>query len=51
MSIGTKTRLREAIKVAEAFRALFDPICYAKWEFAGSIRRPVFGSGDISAKV
>lgn len=47
MSIGTKTRLREAIKVAEAFRALFDPICYAKWEFAGSIRRRRPECGDI----
>lgn len=36
--------LSQAIEEAEAFKALFNPAFYGRWEFAGSIRR---GKADI----
>lgn len=48
MSTSTEKRSRtEAIRDAEAFRALFDPSCYEQWHFAGSVRRERQYVGDV----
>lgn len=54
----------QAMEDAEAFRALFPPACYERWEFAGSVRRrkpevadvehvviPTYGSVDTGASL
>jgi DNA polymerase/3'-5' exonuclease PolX len=47
MSTGTRRTYAEAIKSAEAFRALFPATCYEQWEIAGSIRRRKMDVGDV----
>ena len=42
----TRIPLADALKEAEAFRALFDG-CFERWEFAGSLRRQKPTVGDI----
>ena len=37
----------DALRDAEAFRALFPPSCYKRWEFAGSLRRQRPEVGDV----
>lgn len=43
----TKRHWRQAVEDAEAFRALFPPACYSRWEFAGSLRRKRPEVGDV----
>lgn len=43
----TKRSLRDAIADAEAFRAMFPPDSYSRWEIAGSVRRRVAMVGDV----
>lgn len=43
----TRLALDEAVFAAEKFRALFDPVCYLRWEIGGSVRRRCRDVGDI----
>lgn len=49
MVAETKVRrpLAQALADAEAFRALFPPQCYSRWEIAGSVRRRAAACGDV----
>lgn len=48
MSTTTMKRSRaEALKDAEALRAMFPADCYERWEFAGSLRRGRPEVGDV----
>lgn len=47
MSTSIKRTYHRALHDAEAFRALFAPACYARWEIAGSLRRRKPEVGDV----
>lgn len=48
MSTTTAKRtLAHALADAEAFKSLFDPSLYERWEFAGSLRRRKSEVGDV----
>jgi hypothetical protein len=47
MSTALKRPLAQAVADAEAFRALFPPQCFERWEIAGSVRRRKPEVGDV----